>query len=437
MSAVASSVDPFLPVATTFVPSQITSRADHPVPRLNIGRQSTALQTNKFYANFFLGDQTSGTWTHPYSLTWSKGGGPVGSWGMIIDSLDFGNKVFGAAAANIPGAPARFMINPIGIQDIVMSAAEFAAGTTLSTNSLEMFSANAILTSPSRTGTITFPMVQGMGFVTGVYKNLTPLIQTGLSFTKMTAGTSPSTGVFKYSVTTNDGHAWLIYAVPTNKQDPKFTLTSTAAIKGSAGFSGYIQIARNPNGARGEALYDASSGVYATSADLTGSVEGTDGSYTISWTKAGVTSKKLLMYALPHHVESFGCDTIGGVQAMQLTTTTKGNATAVVADSWTMEEDTLPTSMGFAPWNPTTKQSNTTLSRAALTKISTAAISELAQDMNAQTNLNSMYYSGKALAKFATIVYVANDILKNTTLATQGLAKLEKAFALFMPFDLR
>ena len=41
--------------------------------------------------------------------------------------------------------------------------------------------------------------------------------------------------------------------------------------------------------------------------------------------------------------------------------------------------------------------------------------------MNAQTNLDSMYFSGKALAKFAGIVYTLNDIVEDQALAQAGL----------------
>jgi endoglucanase Acf2 len=56
----------------------------------------------------------------------------------------------------------------------------------------------------------------------------------------------------------------------------------------------------------------------------------------------------LLMFALPHHAESFSPQTASAATSVQLQTTTKGLATAVVADSWTMVES-LPTTMGFVP----------------------------------------------------------------------------------------
>ena len=52
--------------------------------------------------------------------------------------------------------------------------------------------------------------------------------------------------------------------------------------------------------------------------------------------------------------------------------------------------------------------------------------------MTAQSDLNSMYYAGKALSKFATLVWTINDIADNPGLAAAGLANLKSAFAIFV-----
>lgn len=92
-------------------------------------------------------------------------------------------------------------------------------------------------------------------------------------------------------------------------------------------------------------------------------------------------------------MQSFDATTAKAVTTVALNTTTKGIATAVVADSWTLVEK-LPTTMGFAPWSPALGNVQT-LSAAAISKIASVAALEISQNMSAQTNLNSMYYSGK------------------------------------------
>jgi endo-1,3(4)-beta-glucanase len=89
----------------------------------------------------------------------------------------------------------------------------------------------------------------------------------------------------------------------------------------------------------------------------------------------------------------------------------------------------LPVNYGFLPWQNTNPQ---TLSSSALANIEAAAVSELSQNMTAQCVLDSMYYSGKALAKFAQIVLVANDVTKNSSLAAAGLTNLKQVFSVFV-----
>lgn len=69
-TAAASSVNVFVPIATN-VPAAalIPRRGDNPAPVNGITNTAKPLNTNKFYANFFLENQYDGTWTHPYSLT--------------------------------------------------------------------------------------------------------------------------------------------------------------------------------------------------------------------------------------------------------------------------------------------------------------------------------------------------------------------------------
>ena len=118
----------FQPVPTDDPPSIISSRSVHPVSRLEIQPQHSPIGTNKFYANFFLGNQSAGTWTHPYSVAWSNGGGASGSWGMSVQHIDDNQRVFGPD----PNAnPIEYFINPSSIQSFVLSAAELGASTNI------------------------------------------------------------------------------------------------------------------------------------------------------------------------------------------------------------------------------------------------------------------------------------------------------------------
>ena len=231
------------------------------------------IQTNKFYSNFFLGAQAARTWTHPYSVAWSKGGGNAHSWGISIGHCDEEQKVFGDPSNIIPGSPMRFFFSPIGIQSLVLSAGELGSNTILTTDTLTTFSINVNLQpSSGSSAKLTFPLVQGLDFITGHYSNRTPRVQTSVSFRTVEPAGSPRNGIFKYKALLEDGKSWLIYMTPDNGQDPKLQRVSNVHCQGQAGFSGIIHVAKNPAGAAADAIYDAATGAYPTATTVTGFV---------------------------------------------------------------------------------------------------------------------------------------------------------------------
>ncbi|KAL2075440.1 hypothetical protein VTL71DRAFT_383 [Oculimacula yallundae] len=423
----ATSQNIFQPVATDAPPSVIGRRTDHPVPRLGIQPQSFPVGTNRFYDNFFLGSQTAPTWTHPYSVAWSRGNGATRSWGMTIVHIDYDQKVYGPD----PNAnPVKYFANPIGIQSLALSALELGESTTLSTDTLTAFSVNVNLSpSPGAAPTIIFPLVQGMGFVTGIFTGGTPILQTGVFFRSITkSSTNPKQGVTKYTILLEDGKTWLLYAYSTDGSGLEFTVVNPGLAQATSNFNGIIQIAKNPGNA--ESLYDAACGAYATTAVVSGSTRGSAASYTLSFSKGGLQDTTLVMFALPHLTQSFSPRTSSAMTDIRLATTTKGYATAITADSWTMEE-IIPTTMGFAPWSPQSGSSRANFSSSAAAAIQAIAASEVSQDMSAQSDLDSMYFSGKVLAKFAQVVYTIHDLLTDQALAQAGLNRLKEAFARF------
>ena len=259
-----------------------------------------------------------------------------------------------------------------------------------------------------------------------------PAIQSAVFFRSLVQVTASQAGMFKYQVTLEDGKAWLLYVVPSNGQDPQLKLVSNTQIQGIRSWSGMIQVSKNPNGSTGEDVYDKSAGVYPISVTVKASVTGSSGSYQFFWTKNDINSEQqLLIYALPHHIQSFDSATASGKSSLRLQTTTKGLATAILADSWTLVEHSLPTGISFAPWSPHSR-SIASLSVHAVHIIKQIAQAEIAQDMDSQTYLDSMYFSGKALSKFAVIVYTIKNLLHDPDLAAFGLERLKKAFAKFV-----
>lgn len=371
-------------------------------------------------------------------MAWSKGGGNAHSWGLSVSHVDDDQKVFGDPSSRIPGSPARYFLSAVANQSLVLSAAELGNTTVLTTDTLTAFSINVNLQpSHGSSSKLLFPLVQGMGFVTGHYSNLTPQVQTGVFFRTVEPAGSPKSGVFKYRAMLEDGKSWLIYVIPENGQDPRLQHISNVLCQGQAGFSGVIQVAKNPSGAVGEALYDASAGAFPTTASVAGVVKGRDGQYNLKWTKSGRQECKLLIFALPHHVASFDNATRGSMKELRLATTTKGTATAVAADSWTLLEPNLPIDMDFAPYD-LDKGSVSTLSTAAAAALHGIASVEAAQYqtfpsdvLNALMNEPTMYFGGKRVHRLARIVYTIHTVLNDPTLAAPLLKILENAFDLF------
>ncbi|KAI1078097.1 glycoside hydrolase family 81 protein [Whalleya microplaca] len=416
-----------LPIATTPPALSFQVRKDHPVPRLGVAGPAP-IGTNKFYANFFLGNQNAPSYVHPYSVAWAKGQGATSSWGMSISHIEASQRVYGQVTPQTGAA--KYFLNPVGVQSLCLSAVELGSTTALTTDNLSSHTVNVNLHTNSKAQPlITFPLVQGMGFVTAVYKGGTPLINTGVFFKTVTKSTKgPKPGVTKYTLYLEDGKVWHVYSYSAKGDTLDLKVINNGAAQAAKPFDGIVQVAKDPGNA--EPVIDAASGAYPVGVTLSGTASGSKGTYTFTFQKAGFSDVKLLMYALPHHVDSFDDATHKAISPAKLQTTTKGVAVGVVADSWTMVEPNMPVSMGFAPWDPVSGPKNK-LSNSAINTISPVALKELSQNVDQQANQNSMYFSGKALAKFASLCFTVNDLLKNPKLAQSGLANLKAAFSRF------
>ncbi len=379
------------PIATTAPAASFPVRKDHPVPRLGID-DPAPIGTNKFYANFYLGKQTSPAYVHPYSLAWAKGRGSSSSWGLSISHVEPSQRVYGKERPETGAA--RYFLNPIGIQSLCLSAVELGDKTQLTTDNLAAQSVNVNLHPNSEAEpTITFPLVQGMGFVTAVYNGGTPVINSGVFFKTVTKSVKkPKPGVTKYTFYLEDGKIWHIYGYAESGDSLDLKVENNGLAKSEKPFTGFIQVAKDPGDS--ETTIDAASAAYPVGVTLSGTASGAKGSYTFSFKKAGDKDTKLMMFALPHHIASFDAATNEGLTKYQLQTTTKGMATAVIADSWTMVEPNMPVSMGFAPWDPI-GGSKGSLSDEAIRTIAPVALKEISQNADEQANQNSMYFSGK------------------------------------------
>lgn len=386
------------PVSTDPPPANIGRKDDHPVPRLGI-TASGPIATNKFYGGFYLGEQTSPSFLHPYSVSWARGGGATGSWGLAISHVEAAQRAWGPTDPTTGAA--EYFVNPIGIHSVCISAEELGSDTTLTTESPTDFSVQVSLRPNAEApAAVQFPLVQGSAFVTAIFDGARPLIQTGTFFRTVTRHEDePKPGVTKYSLLLEDGTTWLLYAHHTSGDPLDLQVVNNGLARAGGPFHGIIQVAKDPG--NGEGLFDQASGAYATGVDLSGSVNGNEGRYTFSFRKAGIPEATLAMFALPHHQSSFDDSTRASMTDVRLQTTTKGVAAAVLADSWTMVESNLPADLGFLPWSPTAGTIST-ISDETKNFIHGIAQREVSQDMLDQADQGSMYFSGKVREHLAS-----------------------------------
>jgi endo-1,3(4)-beta-glucanase len=257
--------------------------------------------------------------------------------------------------------------------------------------------------SPDR---LTFPLHQGMGFVTGLYNGLTPRFNTNVLYRHVERVTSFSRpGFTKYRITLENGKIWLLYAVRTNAGfnqnlggDPCILeLRSNRELTATAKFRGIIQVAKLP-ASQYEYLYDNAAGSYVKEKKIVARTDGNTGSYGFDFTKGGVPSNSaLLNFVLPHHTESL---VEGQRTGLQLASTTKGMMTAVVGNRIIMMENDLPLPYGMWPLGQDRRTA--TYSQAQLAVIAAAVQAEINENMEGQTNLDSMYFAGKVSGSYTS-----------------------------------
>jgi endo-1,3(4)-beta-glucanase len=149
------------------------------------------------------------------------------------------------------------------------------------------------------------------------------------------------------------------------------------------------------------------------------------GGYRIDWKLAGDTTRQFIHFTLPHHRDILTDKNMP--TALVLPSTTKGKMVAYTGSSWHLSEPhRLP--LGFLPdgWE-------NIVSPEQLAAIKTQAQRDIARDFDEETNMESMYFAGKGLAKFALLCLVVKDVLHETDDVQRScLDKLENAFARFM-----
>ncbi|BFZ56245.1 endo-1,3-beta glucanase [Savitreella phatthalungensis] len=397
-------------------------------PPLNVasqygGTSGSPIQTNNFYTNLLVGGQTSQIYPMPYVLNLDK------SNGLCVSNNAASDYVYGGSFNGDPS----YYFAPVGRCPVGFGATEFTSNApALQNSNIQSQSLDVTLTSGSGSAVIT--LVHGNALLTMRYNNLTPRLFSGTAaFTLLTpvsfkAPVGVSSGVTKWRLNINNGDTWLVYAISSSSTPLSLTLaTNGAQLAGNAPWTGALQVAKLPAGFTNadEATYDSSVGTYPTGAIVSGQGSGKVATYSFSYSPVQLLGLPLLTFVYPHLQESVSA---GVPTSLKLWSNTKGLMRAYQGNTLSFSENNLPTDINWLPWSPLGNLQN--YSASALQLIAKAANAELQQNMAAQTNMDSMYFSGKALAKFAQICLVVNDVLGSD--ATSCLSSLKSAFAPFI-----
>ncbi|KAF9431464.1 hypothetical protein BGZ76_000273 [Entomortierella beljakovae] len=449
---------PILGPVSTNSPPKMFERQTHVVRPVHLRtyESTKALPTNKFYENLILGDSHAPIWTHPFGLRWDSRG-PMQQ-GLGISHIDDSMKSFGPTEEirhieektgkdsdegdDFHKERTRFYLNPF-LVSMGFSAAELDERHDMTVGDFGEFGCTMLLVpfEEMKRGklnvpraSIRVPIVRGMAFVTALYKNMTPQIFSNILVRTLSQDSKSSpNGWVKYRFLIEDGNTWLLYAKPELNSSPPLVLekTSSGLVTATSGkFTGQIQIAKLPigNEAEAEAIYDKAAGVYPTGGELIIEpkyLNGESGGYKINWELGGTNKMNFIHFTLPHHRHIL--TDVTKPTSIVLASTTKGKMVAYQGSSWHLYEPER-LKVDFLPenWSKLVTQEQLATTREQATK-------DVELDFDRHTDLDSMYFAGKGLAKLSLVCLVITDVLNdNGELQVKCLDKLKASYSRFL-----
>ncbi|KAI5967443.1 ACF3 [Candida theae] len=425
--------DLFSPIDTSAPPS-VFPRQQLPLSiPAGVNNNGVPIQTNKFYANLFLGDQDLMVYTYPYGIYWSK----TNYYGFGVQHTNVSNRVFGSQNTNNPGV-SSYYFNPTNNGELIFSATEFGQNSVyLALTDMTEMAATARLstTAGDDINYLEIPIVQGMGFVTGVYNgDLVPEINSlyGVRTLELEQSDALPSTVLKYRATLFNGVEWLIYiTLPAEDADFEFTAEDSYHLRASKSVDGLIiQVAISPETSK-DSFYDAAAGMYVTDATIQGTVGcSSSASYSFVYQTAGTSSSgNPIIFALPHHLQTL--TSTSGATGITVSSQTKGEMTGFLTKQLSFSE-TIDKNIQFLPYLEGRTEALTYTSE-QLTLLASSANDELAVDIaSTVANMNSNYFSGKVIDKYAQILLVVSEIINDEAVTNATLAEMKDAFETFL-----
>lgn len=418
-------------------PAEFHKAKDHPIKIPPGVSNLLPFQTNRFYTNMFMGEQTGPVYTYPYIVYWEK----TDFFGMGIQNVDIDHRVYDGVGAQ-PGTN-KFYYNPPHRAGLFIGATSIKEDSChLRMSDMKSLSAEAKISSESDFNRyIAFPLVEGMGFVTAVYHgDLIPKIQGRegiLTFERLRFSEKSSNTQF-YRAKGGNLETWLI-SVTLPNIDETFELSKNQNgaihyVEGSKAVDGLIiQIAiTSESDFKTEKVYQQAAGMYVTGTKISGSVSCETVDYKIQYeTKGSSKFGKPIIFALPHHIGLFDERMNARAQQIIQLTTTKGTMQGYLSDELLFSHEVD----NKVQWLPYLKRNNEKLkyTKEQIELIRETAKKELEGVDIEQTvlDIDSHYFAGKALDKFAYLLYVVDEFLEDKVLTKNVLNSLKRFFETF------
>ncbi|CUS15502.1 unnamed protein product [Tuber aestivum] len=427
-----SYLDLFPPISTQPPSLRFPVMHGHAQDAMHVAKgRSSTIHTNKFYTNFFIGDRHQPIFPMPYNLAWVNG--TRGLLGLAVDTIDLTKRKFGPK--NGPGGAAEYYSNAFN-PSIILGSTELRKGVS----DIRVFdpagqSARVrIYADHNRYNRSIQDRVRARKIIDIPICN---------AFEDIRQLSSDNKLITKYLLRlVGNASTWLVYAHHRSIEEAesapfRLRIVGTSRLEGRHRFTGLLQVAHLSTDNRGhagrEALLDYTTGNYCAGVEIRAHITGPNadrGEYQMRFKRGGQRRSPLLMYALPHHVKTFQNSTMANIhRVFKLPSPAKGMMYGVIADSWRLKVESLPVEIG---WLPLGGRGCASFPPEALRQIYAVARVEVAQNLTMQTHANpSIYFSGKAYAKYAFLCYSTLHVLKDPSLTQFCLSKLKKDFTLF------
>ncbi|QLL33666.1 hypothetical protein HG536_0E05770 [Torulaspora globosa] len=415
---------------STETPPNVFPRAPNPMSLADGVSNDGPVQTNKFYTNLIVGSQNSAAFVYPYSLRRHGSGQDIG---IAVQHTTTSQYSFGNYDSN---GNSQFLINPLNIGELVLSSANFDSAAAVKVDNMKTSSATVkLVQGASSEDYLELPLVQGMGFATGVYHgSLIAKLGSEVGFKTLLQEKSQflADGILKYRVELLNGFSWLCYiVVPDNmsKDDFKLQAQNAYSVTANLAVDGLImQVAIAPDDSNLEVFYDEAAGMYAYELQLSGSSDGNVANYEFQYATEGESlSGNTMIFALPHHANALISSMENSYTGIQVQSTTKGTMKGYLATRLLFSQK-LNRQISWLPWSPLLGSADLKYSSEQLKLLAEVANKELQVSIASSISQLNTYYIGKVIDKYAYILLTVSQIIGDEVTTRSTLANLKTAF---------